>query len=158
MFVPWQTQAWGRLAQATRLRKYAQFAYDMTDLIAGSIIEPEQTPFPVYAGAFDVYNDGRGGVSSAVYLEGVIEAVRTAEALGDKDRAARYRAIVPDAARFVVQLMFKEEEAYYIRSPRDVLDGVRNSPIHPTLRIDNMQHAMAALLGAADVLKNDQRK
>jgi hypothetical protein len=151
-FVPWHTQAWGQLARATLLAKYADFVFEMTDFLAARQIEAADPTVPIYDGGFDVHSTGRTGVSSAVYLEGFADAVRTAEAMGDHERARQYRAIVRKAARFVLQLQFREEECYYIKSPRDVVGGIRNTPGDPSLRIDHAQHGLAALLGAAAVL------
>jgi len=152
MFVPWQAQAFGQMARATRLRKYADYVYEMSDAIAGMMIEPERAPSPIYQGALDVYGLGYGGISTAVYVEGLVEAARVAREFGDVERAKRYSELVRQASRFVMQLRFREEECYYVQSPQDVIGGVRNTPADPTLRIDHAQHALAALLGAAELL------
>jgi len=151
-FVPWQTQAWGQLARVTLLAKYADFVFEMTDFLAAKQIDAADPTVPIYDGGFDVHGTGRTGISTAVYLEGLVEAVRTAEAMGDRKRARQYRTIVRKAARFVLQLQFREEECYYVKSPRDVVGGVRNTPGDPSLRIDHVQHGLASLLGAASVL------
>lgn len=151
MFVPWQAQAWGQMARTTRLRKYADFVFEMSDLIVATQITETDPTLPIYLGGFDVYANGAPGISTAVYVEGMVEAVRTAEAFGDRQRADKYRQSVRRAGRFVLQLCFREEECYYVRSIQDVLGGVRNTPINPTLRIDNMQHALAALTGILEV-------
>ncbi|MBP7936528.1 MAG: hypothetical protein KA354_17955 [Phycisphaerae bacterium] len=151
-FIPWQAQAWGQLARTTRRQEYADFVYEMTDHLAGTQMAPPRPMLPIYLGGFDVYGSGRPGVSSAVYLEGAVDALRTAESLGDRARADRYRRVVTEAARFVLQLQFREEECYYVGTPRDVVGAVRNSPSDPSLRIDHVQHALCALLGAAELL------
>ena len=157
-FMPWQMQAWGQMARTTRLQRYADFVYLMGDeLAATQIIEPEPG-LSFYAGGFDVYGSGRVGVSTAVYAEGMVDASRTAAAMGDTQRAAAYRDAVRRAARFVSQLRFREEECYYVKSRRDVGGGVRNSPSDPTLRIDHSQHALSALLGAAELMAPNDAK
>lgn len=151
-FIPWQTQAWGQMARTTRLQKYADFVYEMTDALLPTQLPTPYPALPIYAGAFDVYYVGRAGISTAVYAEGLVEAVRTAEVMGDAARAARYREALRHSSRFVMQLQFREKEAYYVRSPQDVIGSARNTPINPTLRIDHCQHTLAALLGAMEVL------
>jgi hypothetical protein len=151
-FVPWQTRAWGQLARVTLLAKYADFVFEMTDFLAAKQIDAPDPTVPIYDGGFDVHGTGRTGVSTAVYLEGFVDAVRTAEAMGDHKRARQYQAIVRKAARFVLQLQFREEECYYVKSPRDVVGGVRNTPSDPSLRIDHVQHGLMSLLGAASVI------
>lgn len=156
-FIPWQAQAWGQLARATRRQEYADFVYEMTDHLAGTQMTHPRPMMPIYLGGFDVYGSGRPGVSSAVYLEGVVDALRTAESLGDRARADRYRQVVTNAARFVLQLHFREEECYYVTTPRDVVGAVRNSPTDPSLRIDHVQHSLCALLRAATSLTHASR-
>jgi len=157
MFVPWQVQAWGTLARSTMLRKYADFVYEMSDYLAPMQIDSSHSDLPIYEGGIDVYGSGRTGVSTGVYAEGFADAARTAEAFGDHQRAQRYRDIVRKAARFVVQLRFRESEAYYVQSPRDVIGAIRNTPINPTLRIDHIQHALAALMGAVEFMPQETK-
>ncbi len=155
-FVPWQTQAWAKLARKTQLERYAAFVFEMSDALVETQVLLEDTtasprPLPIYDGAFDPENDGVMGIATGVYIEGLVEALRTAEAFKDAPRAGRYRHAVEKGIRFVVQLQFREEEGYYVRSPLDVYGGFRNTPINPTLRIDHCQHGLAALMGAADI-------
>jgi len=152
-FVPWHAQAWGEMARTTRLQKYADFVFEMTDWLIGMQLNETELPLAIYDGAIDTANEGRGGVNTAVYLEGIVDAIRTADAFGDVERAARYRDATRRAARFVIQLRFREEECYYVQSPGEVVGGMRNTPINPTLRIDHAQHALAGLMGAAEVLR-----
>ena len=151
MFVPWQVQAFGALARTTMLQKYADFVYEMSDYLAPTQIG-EYPELPIYMGGFDVYGMGRTGVSTGVYAESFVDAARTAQKMGDRKRADRYSEIVAKAARFIVQLRFRPEEAYYVQSPKDVIGAVRNTPINPTLRIDHVQHALAALMGAVELM------
>lgn len=153
-FIPWQVQAWGEMARTTRLRKYADFVYEMSDALAEAQIT-RADPLPIYYGGFAVHGPGRAGIATAVYIEGFADAARTAETFGDHDRAKRYREIVRRGARFILQLRFREEEAYYVQSPKEVIGGMRNTPIHPALRIDHCQHALAALLGTIDLLPGE---
>jgi hypothetical protein len=150
-FIPWQAQAWGEMARTTRLRQYADFEFEMTDYLVGLQIEERRLPLAIYDGGISVSGDGRSGMNTGVYLEGLVDAIRTADAFGETGRAARYRAAARRAARFVMQLRFRDEEAYYVQSPRDVIGGVRNTPDDPTLRIDNTQHALAGLMGVLEV-------
>lgn len=153
-FVPWQAQAWGQFARATRLSKYADFVFAMVDDLVATQIPPGGHPATaIYDGGFDVYGTLRPGISSAVYLEGVVDAWRTAKAMGDDRRRARYREVILRAGRFVLQLQFRAEECYYVLWPTNVVDGVRTSPSDPALRIDHVQHAMAALMGVLEVLQ-----
>jgi AMMECR1 domain-containing protein len=157
MFVPWQVQAWGQMARATRLSKYADFVYEMSDWLAGAQLDYPDAPLSIYDGGFNVYGEGRAGISTGVYVEGYVDAARTAEALGDRERAQRYREIARRGSRFVLQLRFRPEECYYVITPEEVIGAIRNTPIDPTLRIDHCQHALMALLGTAQIMQVDER-
>jgi hypothetical protein len=152
MFVPWQVQAWGQMARETRLQRYADFVFEMSDAIVETQLNYAEPALMFYSGGFDVHGVGRAGVSTTVYVEGLVESARTANAFEDKDRAARYREAIGKAVRFILQLRFKPDECYYVQSLKDVVGGVRNSPSAPTIRIDNMQHALSAMVGAREVL------
>jgi hypothetical protein len=150
-FAPWQMQAWGQLARVTLLRRYADFVYEMADVLLSSQLRESGPPLAIYDGAFDTLKTGRPGIATAAYVQGLVEAVRTAEALGDRERAARYAEAVRRASRFVVQLQFRPEECFYVQSPRDVVGGARSLPSDPTLRIDYSEQSLAALLGAWEI-------
>jgi hypothetical protein len=158
MFVPWQSQAWGQMARTTRLQRYADFVFEMSDAVVITQVVYADPTLAIYRGGFDVHGVGRTGVSTAVYVEGLVEAAKTAEVMGDKKRAERYRQVIQRAVRFVIQLRFRREECFYVQSLHDVVGGVRNAPAGSSIRIDNMQHALSALLGAQEVLAPRKRK
>lgn len=151
-FVVWQMQAYGRLARSTTLRRYADFVFDMADRVVATQVGEADALLPIYAGSYDPYRTGRTGISSAPYLEGLNEAVRTAHAFKEKARAARYADSIRRAVRFVLQLQVKPEETYYMRSPEDAIDAFRTSPADHSARIDHAQHALSALVGARELL------
>jgi len=75
-----------------------------------------------------------------------------ARRIGDTRRVERYEKVVRLAARFVMQLQVRPEEAYFIRSPQDAIDGIRTSPSLYLLRIDHCQHALIGLMKAREAL------
>ncbi len=163
-FLPWQMQAYGRAARTTAMKRYAEFVFDMADRLIASQLRAdaaasrpssEAQSLRLHDGGFDVYARGRTGIATAAYVEGMNEALRTARAFGDQTRADRYAEAVRRALRFVLQLQFKPEEGYYIRSPKDAVNGFRSNPADGTMRIDNAQHALAAMLGARSLLWPD---
>ncbi len=52
------------------------------------------------------------------------------------------------AARFVIQLEFREEGSYYIRSRVDALGGVRTALWNNSIRADHCAEAIMALIRA----------
>ncbi len=156
-FAAWQIQAYGRLARSTLLNRYADFVFEMADRLAATQLRLDATTADeavalLYDGGLDPYGQGRPGIETAPYVEGLIEALRTARAFRDPQRADRYAAVIRRAVRPVLQLQFKPEEAFYVRSPADALYGFRLHPFESAIRIDSAQHAMFVLMGARQLL------
>lgn len=150
-FVPWHAQAWALAYDATGQKKYAEFVFEMADYLGGFQANEGTAISPDMVGAF-VSDAGSGGVGTASFLEGMVPAHRMAVKLGDAKRAAKYAQALRLGARFLDQLTFKKIDAFYCVMPRDVIGGVKNSPVDHTLRIDNCQHAVCAMMGIRDEL------
>lgn len=158
-FAAWQIQAYGRLARSTTLSRYAEFVLEMADRLAATQLDaavPSEGVWPEVAqlcdGGLDAVGAGRAGIATALYVTGLVEAAQTARAFGDATRAGHYQDVIRRATRFLLQLQFKPEEAYFVRSPRDAVYGFRVSPIDNTLRIDYTQQAWVALRAAREML------
>jgi hypothetical protein len=151
-FVSWQVQAYAEMARQSNRGDYAAYVFELSDWLIGHQLTRENCAWPELWGGVAAYSDGRAGVSTAAYLEGLADALQLARATGDAQRTARYESAVRGAARFVMQLQVRPEEAFYMRSPRDAVGGIRTSPSLNLLRIDHCQHALAGLLKARDVL------
>ncbi len=155
-FVPWQVQAFAEMAGQSKRQDYVDYVFEMTDWLAEKQLHRDNCPYPEMWGGIAAYSPGRAGVSTAAYLEGFADALGLARRVGDKQRAARYERLVTSAARFVMQLQFRPEEAYFVRSPRDVVGGIRTSPSLNLMRIDHCQHALIALIKTRQVLFGDE--
>ena len=151
-FVAWHTQAFGRMARHTKRKDYADFVFEMADWLAGKQLTRENCTWPELWGGVAAYDDGRVGVATANYLAGFADALTLARAIGDEAHALRYERVVRDASRFVIQLQVKPEEAYFVRSPRDAIGGIRTSPSLNLLRIDHCQHGLIGLTKARAAL------
>jgi len=156
-FVPWQVQAYSIIAQATKRDDYVHYVFELTDWLADKQLTDQNCPWPDLWGGIASYQPGRAGVSTASYLEGFADALSLARAVGDEERAGRYERVVRYAARFVMQLQFRKEEAYFVRSLQDTVGGIRTSPALNLLRIDHCQHALTALTKTRRVLFADER-
>jgi hypothetical protein len=154
-FVPWQVQAFSIMARKTKRQDYADFVFQLSDWLAATQLDETTTPWPDLVGGFAPYQPGHAGVASASYLEGFADALALARWAGDTTRAADYERIVRRAARFVLQLQVRPEEAYFMRSPRDAVWGIRTTPALHLLRIDHCQHALVALAKTRRVLFTD---
>lgn len=151
-FASWQAQAFARMASKTKRKDYADYTFELMDWLAPMQLTSANCDWPELYGGIASYQYGRAGVATASYLEGFADALWLARAVGDTDRAARYEELVRNAARFVIQLQVRPEEAYYVRSPRDAVGGIRTGPALNLLRIDHCQHALVALIKTRQVL------
>jgi len=87
--------------------------------------------------------------------EGIVAAQRLALKAGDTRRAATYRQRLLNAARFALEGQFRPENSFWLPDPRLALGGVRRSLTDTTVRIDYVQHCVAAWTGAAEMLENE---
>jgi hypothetical protein len=151
-FVPWQAQAYALMARQSKRGDYSDYVFELTDWLAEKQLTPSNCQWPEMWGGIASYQPGRAGVATAAYLEGFADALTLAQEAGDAKRTKRYETVVRGAARFVMQLQFRSEEAYYVRSPQDVIGGIRTAPALNLLRIDHCQHALVGLMKARQVL------
>lgn len=133
-FTPWHIQAYYRLYRIEPLPEYREFVFEMADYL--SEIQENTTN-----GAFSV----PGGISTAVYIEGMEDAYSLAVESGDSSRALRYKRVLFSSIDFMISLQYSEEERAKKELPENVLGGFRNSFASPETRIDNNQHAVLAL-------------
>jgi len=135
-WLPQAAAAWWRRTEDPAL---PALAFDVVDWAlgyqqdkSGGFINGEQPDAP--------------GCSTAVYLEGVAAALDLATALGDDERAARYRASATAALRFLDGLIYQERDRPLLPDPERAYGGVRLSRTAGDVRIDFVQHALGALL------------
>lgn len=151
-YMPWQVQAYTIMATQTKRRDYIDYVFELCDSLAGKQLDASNCDWPEMWGGIAAYQPGRAGVSTAAYLEGFADGLTLARRVGDTARAKRYEEVVRAASRFVMQLQFRPEEAYYIGSPDEAVGGIRTAPALNLLRIDHNQHALVGLMKARDVL------
>ncbi|GMU37339.1 MAG: hypothetical protein KJ057_06985 [Phycisphaerae bacterium] len=155
-FVIWQGQAYARMAQKTRREDYIAFAFELADWGARGVIEAGPGVDPDLAGGVRGSYEEGAGASTASFLCLFADAAQLARTVGDRGREDRYVALTRSAARFVVQLQIRPEEAYFCPVPGDAVGGVRNSPAINRLRLDVCGHALVGLIKARDVLFGDE--
>ncbi len=155
-FVPWQAQAFARMAGQTRRQDYIDFTWELTDWAAQAVLTPQRCEFAdLWGGVWGPYEED-AGASTAAFLETFCEAALLARKLGDRQREARYTALVRQCARFVLQLQVRSEEIYFSPSPADALGGIRTSPVNNRIRIDACAHALTGWIRAREVLFPDE--
>ncbi len=147
-FIPWHTQAYRIVWELTRESELAGVIFAMNDWLLG-VQQWETAPHPDCQGRF--YDPSRPfgpphASSTAVYLEGLADALAIARALGEHDRADRYRLTILRGLRSLYQLTFKDEvDMFYISKREAVRGGIQTSEYNNSIRIDNVQHALAAI-------------
>lgn len=149
-FIPWHTQALSLLFEATGEAEFRDFVLEMNDWLAG-FQQWQSAPHPDLAGRF--YDPKRPALgpphasSTGVYLEGLVDALTLAQRIGDRPRASLYRRTIWRGIRNLRQLQFKDEvDMVYIQHRERVLGGVRTEAYDNTIRVDNVQHGLMALL------------
>lgn len=150
-FVPWHSQAYVMLWEDLGAPELAEFVFDRNDWILqmqqwGARLQPD------FQGRF--YNPERPDYgpphasSTGVYMEGLADAWRLAQRLGDTTRADRYATALRRGLRAIRQLQFRDRQidGFYISKPEAVMGGLRTETYNNEIRVDNVQHCLMALL------------
>ncbi|WP_283179164.1 hypothetical protein [Gemmobacter sp. 24YEA27] len=150
-FVPWHSQACVMLWEDLGASELAEFVFSRNDWILqmqqwGGRLHPD------FQGRF--YNPDRPDFgpphasSTGVYMEGLADAWRLAQRLGDAARAERYATALRRGLRAIRQLQFRDRrvDGFYISRPEAVMGGLRTEAYNNEIRVDNVQHCLMALL------------
>lgn len=155
-FVPWHSQAHAALHAATGMTERSAFVFEMNDWLL-PMQQWETAPADDMRGRF--YDPGRPdygpphAASTGAYMEGLAAAIGLARALGEEDRAGRYVQAFRRALRNIRQLAFMDEEDFFCISRRArVAGGVRTEVYDNTIRVDNVQHPLMAIIAALPFL------
>jgi hypothetical protein len=148
-FVPWHTQANVRIWQHTRDPELRDFVFEMNDWLLG-VQQWEGLEYPDLQGRFYAPDRPFGpphASSTAVYLEGLIDAWQLARAVGDQARAGRYRLAILRGLRSLMQLQFQDDvDLFYVSERERVEGGLRTTEYDNSIRVDNVQHALMGIL------------
>lgn len=154
-FVPWHTQACAAVWRINNDPRLRDWVFDMNDWLVRTMQQWDSAPFEDLRGRF--YNPhcpdfGPPHASSdGVYLEGLADAFRLARETADRQRQECYRTAITRGLRNVLQLQFKDErDAYYVSDRSRVMGGVRTTAYDNTIRVDNVQHNLTALVKILD--------
>ena len=158
-FVPWHTQAALILYRLTLDPALQHFIFEMNDwLLAhqqwggsldrdywGRFYTPKKPSYgPPHASA------------TGVYLEGLVDALVLARETRDIVRIEAYDQAINRGIRSIAQLQFRDDiDTYYINRKERVVGAVRTESNNNEIRIDNLQHALMALLKYRDILQEN---
>jgi len=148
-FVPWHTQACAIMWRLTGDDRYRTFIFETNDWLLE--LQDTDPVYPELQGRF-YQHELRGfgpphASSTAVYLEGLIDAWSIARDTGETERAARYLDAIRRGFRSLDQLtVTAPEDLFYVadKTAQRCLGGVRTTVYHNEIRIDNVQHALSA--------------
>lgn len=149
-FVPWHTQTAAVLFNITGDPALRDYVYELTDWLLphqqwGGDLEPDLWG-RFYSPRRPQYGPPHAS-STGVYLEGIVDAWRLAQAAKDEGRAALYGQAFHRGVRSIAQLQFKNDiDTYYVAHKDRVIGAVRTEVYENEIRVDNLQHALMALL------------
>ncbi len=138
--------------KTTREPAMSDLVFSILDRLAQLQVDEHVCPWPELYGAINARERGLIGIDTALYLTAMADGLVLAEQIGDAERAARYRKVIHSAVRFVMQLELRESGCFYIRTPRDVLGGVRKAPWNNRVRADYCAAALVSLIRAREAL------
>jgi hypothetical protein len=137
--VSWMMRAFSRWHTLTGDARHAALVFEIGDWIlqyqqqsTGAFLNDHQSDTP--------------GYTTAVYLEGIAAAARTAAELDDQPRQARYTASCRRGLDFLDQLTIQQRDASVLPNARLAVGGLRGSVRSSEIRSDFVQHALSAIL------------
>ena len=147
-FVPWHTQACVSMFLQTGRREFADFALEISDWLLPMQQWGGELPPDMWGRFYDPRRPEFGpphAASTGAYLEGLVDALALARALGDGARVAAYERTIERGLRSLRQLQFRDDrDAYYVSRKEPVMGALRTEVYDNTVRIDSAAHALAA--------------
>jgi hypothetical protein len=153
-FVPWHTQAYATVYRITGEAELLDFILHMNDWLL-AMQQGDEAGYPDLVGRFYDPNRTEFGPphasSTGVYLEGLADAFDLTQKGGDESRARAYASAIAAGIRNLRQLQFKDDaDMFYVSRRERVAGGVRTNAYDNTIRVDNVQHGLMALLKLID--------
>jgi hypothetical protein len=138
--VSWLTQAFSAWWHLLGKSEYAEFVFEVADWV----LEYQQPE----GGFINDHQPDAPGFTTALYLEGVGAALGVAIEAGWEERINRCRNSLAKGFSFLDRLVIQERDAAIIPNLGWALGGLRRSATQSEVRIDFVQHGLAAALGA----------
>lgn len=129
-FIPWQSRANYKLYQAIKDELVADFIFEMNDYMLAKHM-PQQV---CQNFQFD------RGITTAVFMEGVIQAYKLALDVDNKEKKDCYENFIKESTEFILSLQEKSTN-FGIEAK-----GGFKSKTSKTMRVDRNQHAIMALM------------
>ncbi|MFT3927616.1 MAG: hypothetical protein QM778_34110 [Myxococcales bacterium] len=148
-FIPWHTQAYVKLLKVRDYPEMRDFVFKMNDWLLG-MQQWGTADYPDQPGRFydpDRPQFGQPHASStAVYLEGLIDAYQLTVKEKDEARRKSYRDAILGGLRATMQIQFMDGvDMFYIEQRDTVYGGLRTTEYDNRIRVDNVQHALMGI-------------
>ncbi len=141
--VTWLAQAFAAWHRVLGRAEHAALAFEAADL---ALEHQLAKPGPLRGAFVNDHQWDTPGFTTALYLEGIGAAGRLAARLRDEPRRRRYREAWERGLGFVDRLVLQDRDRPVLPCPERAIGGVRQSLVQGVVRIDFVQHALAAVL------------
>ncbi len=144
--VSWLAQA-GRLWwEITRDFAWAELVFEIADWIREFQLEKN-------GGFITRHQDDGPGYTSALYLEGLAAAASVAQDVHDRKRYIDFMSACENGFRFLRQVTIRPEDDAMLPNPDYAVGGLRRSFTASEVRLDFVQHSLAAALRSFSSLR-----
>ena len=152
----WTLQALDELhALGATRRPHVDYAFFLARIALDEQLGPGDTPWPDHVGAPRTPGQTPSVIACAARCEGYLAAWRLARRMGVDETA--YRRATRLALRFQLRHQYDAVNGYLLPNPARARGGVFASTANLRVRIDAVQHHLAACWGAAQLLAADDR-
>jgi len=141
-FITWHTQTYKLLYDQTQDAEIASFIFEMNDWVIDTY-QMQSSKYPDEIGGFPLYYPT---FTTSVFLEGINDAYTVAVAENDSFHMQKYKEAIRLGIRFVLQTQYTEENSFYLENETRAIGGFRTSLTENSIRIDNTQHGVMALM------------
>jgi hypothetical protein len=133
--VPWHTQAYYEYYQVDPNDEMAEFVFEMNDYLIEKYSDD-------YCADFNF-----GSISTAVHMEGMAKAYALAKDRRDTGRSACYKQFVLEGMDHIIELQYPFG-GVKVEETDPGFGGFATKRNLPTMRVDQNQHAVMAIIGA----------
>ena len=138
----WATEAMVYTYGLTSNGSYVDFCYLLADRCLSGQITPDTASEPRFVGGWTPTPASH----AASRVEGVMDAYLLAKRISDSSREIQLGRSSSYTAGFLIGLQYNGEDVAAFPSPEKTLGGVPFNYASPSVRIDNVQHAIVVLI------------
>jgi hypothetical protein len=149
-FIPWYSQTCAILFDEIGDPVFQDFIFEMNDWLLSMQQWDTLPSIDARGGFYDPMSTADGlpcAATTGEYLQSLVDAYRLAGQASDSARASTYELAIWRGLRSIRQLQFKDDiDMFYISKRTKVAGAVRTTVYDNTIRIDNVQQNLMAML------------